>query len=178
MGRAKDNGKKRLLGIPTVVDRLIQQPISQVLSPVYECQFRPKHSAHKALLALCRHVDDGYRYAVGIDFERFFDTVNHSRLLEILSQTIKDGGVISLIHKYLTSGAMIDQKYEPSEEGTPQGGPLISLLSNIMLNELDNELARRGLHFVRYADDGLILCKSKRLAERVRKSITEFLEKK
>jgi len=181
----KDKGKKRLLGIPTVVDRLIQQAISQVLSPVYERQFsnnsfgfRPKRSAHKALLAVCRHVNDGYRYAVGIDLERFFDTVNHSLLLEILSRTISDERVISLIHKYLKSGVMIDQNYEPSEEGTPQGGPLSPLLSNIMLNELDKELARRGHRFVRYADDSLILFKSKRSAERVRESITKFVEKK
>ena len=172
----KDNGKKRQLGIPTVVDRLIQQAISQVLSPIYERQFsnnsfgfRPRRSAHKALLAVCLHVNDGYRYAVDIDLERFFDTVNHSLLLEILSRTINDGRVISLIHKYLTSGVMIHQNYEPSEEGTPQGGPLSPLLNNIMLNELDKELARRGHRFVR---------KSKRSAERVSESITKYLEKK
>lgn len=180
----KDNGKKRLLGIPTVVDRLIQQGIAQVLSPIYERQFsqgslgfRPKRSAHGALLQVCRYASEGYKYAVGIDLARFFDTVNHSFLLRILSRTIKDGRVISLIHKYLTSGVMIGKHYEPSMEGTPQGGPLSPLLSNIMLNELDKELERRGHRFVRYADDSMILCKSKRSAERVCASITEFVEK-
>lgn len=180
----KDNGKKRLLGIPTVVDRLIQQAIAQVLSPIYERQFsqgsfgfRPKRSAHGALLQVCRYASEGYKYAVGIDLARFFDTVNHSFLLRILSRTIKDGRVISLIHKYLTSGVMIGKHYEPSMEGTPQGGPLSPLLSNIMLNELDKELERRGHRFVRYADDSMILCKSKRSAERVCSSITEFVEK-
>lgn len=180
----KDNGKKRLLGIPTVVDRLIQQAIAQVLSPIYERQFsqgsfgfRPKRSAHGALLQVCRYASEGYKYAVGIDLARFFDTVNHSFLLRILSRTIKDGRVISLIHKYLTSGVMIGKHYEPSMEGPPQGGPLSPLLSNIMLNELDKELERRGHRFVRYADDCMILCKSKRSAERVCASITEFVEK-
>lgn len=180
----KDNGKKRLLGIPTVVDRLIQQAIAQVLSPIYERQFsqgsfgfRPKRSAHGALLQVCRYASEGYKYAVGIDLARFFDTVNHSFLLRILSRTIKDGRVISLIHKYLTSGVMIGKHYEPSMEGTPQGGPLSPLLSNIMLNELDKELERRGHRFVRYADDSMILCKSKKSAERVCASITEFVEK-
>jgi len=181
----KNNGKNRLLGIPTVVDRLIQQSISQVLSSIYECQFsdssygfRPKRSAHDALLAVCDHVTDGYRYAVGLDLERFFDTVDHSRLLEILSRTIKDGRLISLIHKYLRSGVMVGSNYEPSVEGTPQGGPLSPLLSNILLNELDKELERRGHCFVRYADDSLILCKSKRSAQRVKESITKFVEHK
>ena len=180
----KDNGQKRLLGIPTVVDRLIQQAIAQVLSPIYERQFsqgsfgfRPKRSAHGALLQVCRYASEGYKYAVGIDLARFFDTVNHSFLMRILSRTIKDGRVISLIHKYLTSGVMIGKHYEPSMEGTPQGGPLSPLLSNIMLNELDKELERRGHRFVRYADDSMILCERKRSAERVCASITEFVEK-
>lgn len=180
----KDNGKKCLLGIPTVVDRLIQQAISQVLSPIYERQFspssfgfRPKRSAHGALLQVCRYASEGYKYAVGIDLARFFDTVNHSYLLKILSRTIKDGRVISLIQKYLTSGVKIGRYYEPSTEGTPQGGPLSPLLSNIMLNELDKELERRGHCFVRYADDSMILCKSKRSAKRVCASITKFVEK-
>ena len=181
----KDNGKKRLLGIPTVVDRLVQQSIAQILSPIYERQFsansfgfRPKRSAHGALLRVCRHANDGYRYAVGLDLERFFDTVNHNKLLEIASRTIKDGRVISLIHKYLTSGVMIGDHYEQSVDGTPQGGPLSPLLSNIMLNELDKELERRGHRFVRYADDSLILCKSKRTAKRVSESVSRFVEKK
>lgn len=174
----KANGKTRLLGIPTVVDRMIQHAIGQVLSPVYERQFRPKRSGHGALLQVCRYASEGYKYAVGIDLARFFDTVNHSLLLRILSRTIKDGRVISLIHKYLTSGIKIGTHYEPSIEGTPQGGPLSPLLGNIMLNGLDKELERRGHRFVRYADDSMILCKSKRSAERVCASITEFVEKK
>ena len=123
---------------------------------------------------MCCYTSEGYKYAVGIDLVRFFDTVNHSFLLRILSRTINDGRVISLVHKYLTSGAMIGKHYEPSIEGTPQGAPLSPLLSNILLNELDKELERRGHCFVRYADDSMILCKSKRSAERVCSSITDF----
>ena len=111
-------------------------------------------------------VGDGYRYAVGIDLERFFDTVNHAKLIEILQRTIKDDAVISLIHRYLNAGVMIGTKVEPTREGTPQGGPLSPLLANVLLNELDKELERRGHPFVRYADDGLIFCKSRRAAER------------
>lgn len=121
-------------------------------------------------------VEQGYRYAVDIDLERFFDTVNHAKLIEILQRTIKDDAVVSLIHRYLNAGVMKGGKYEPSEEGTPQGGPLSPLLANIMLNELDKELERRGHPFVRYADDGLIFCRSKRAAERVKESITRFIE--
>ena len=181
----KDNGKMRLLGIPTVVDRLVQQAINQVLTPIYEKQFsdssygfRPKRGCHDALRGAQRIVDEGYKYVVDLDLERFFDTVCHSRLIEILSRTIKDGRVVSLIHKYLRSGVINHGLFEVSEEGTPQGGPLSPLLSNIMLNELDKELERRGHPFVRYADDAMIFCKSKRAAERVRDSITGFIEKK
>lgn len=181
----KDNGKMRLLGIPTVVDRLVQQAINQVLTPIYERQFsrtsygfRPKRGCHDALRGAQKIIDAGYRYVVDLDLERFFDTVCHSRLTEILSRTIKDGRVVSLIHKYLRSGVVNRGMFELSEEGTPQGGPLSPLLSNIMLNELDKELERRGHPFVRYADDAMIFCKSKRAAERVRKSITKFIERK
>ena len=180
----KDNGKMRLLGIPTVVDRLVQQAINQVLTPIYEKQFsassygfRPKRGCHDALRGAQKIVDEGYKYVVDLDLERFFDTVCPSRLIEILSRTIKDGRVVSLIHKYLRSGVVNHGLFEVSEEGTPQGGPLSPLLSNIMLNELDKELERRGHPFVRYADDAMIFCKSKRAAERVRDSITEFIEK-
>ena len=180
----KDNGKKRLLGIPTVIDRMVQQAISQVLSRIYEPQFsrtsygfRPKRGAHDALREARKNVTEGYKYAVGIDLERFFDTVNQSKLIEVLSRTIKDGRVVSLIHKYLRSGVMVHGILQPTEEGTPQGGPLSPLLSNIMLNELDKELERRGLRFVRYADDSIIFCKSKRAAYRVSKSVTAFIEK-
>lgn len=179
----KDNGKKRLLGIPTVVDRMIQQAIAQVLTPIYERQFsqgsygfRPRRGAKQALVQVTRIVENGYCYAVDIDLERFFDTVNHAKLIDILQRTIKDDAVISLIHRYLNSGVMIGTKVEPTKEGTPQGGPLSPLLANILLNELDKELERRGHPFVRYADDGLIFCKSRRATERVKESVTRFIE--
>ena len=181
----KDNGKMRMLGIPTVIDRLVQQAINQTLTPIYERQFspgsygfRPRRGCHDALRGAQKIIDDGYIYVVDLDLERFFDTVSHSKLIEILSRTIKDGRVISLIHKYLRSGVMNKCMFEASEEGTPQGGPLSPLLSNIMLNELDKELTRRGLPFVRYADDSMIFCKSKRAAKRVKESVTRFIEGK
>jgi RNA-directed DNA polymerase len=181
----KENGKKRQLGIPTVVDRVIQQAITQVLSPVYEKQFskssygfRPKRSAHQALQQCQRHIDEGYKYAVDMDLEKFFDTVNQSKLVEVLSRTIKDGRVISLIHRYLKAGVVVSNKFEQTTVGVPQGGPLSPLLSNIMLNELDKELERRGHRFVRYADDLLILCKSKRAATRTMVSLVPYIEKK
>lgn len=179
----KDNGKKRQLGIPTVVDRMVQQAIAQVLTPIYEPQFskgsygfRPHRGGKMALVKATEIVSRGYHYAVDIDLERFFDTVNHAKLIEILQRTIKDDAVISLIHKYLNSGVMVSGKYEETREGTPQGGPLSPLLANILLNELDKELERRGHPFVRYADDGLIFCKSRRAAERVKESVTRFIE--
>lgn len=179
----KEDGKKRMLGIPTVVDRVLQQAISQELSKLYEPQFsahsygfRPRRNAHQALQECQKYITDGYCYAVDMDLEKFFDTVNHSKLIELLSQTVKDNRVVSLIHSYLNGGIQIGQSFEPSREGVPQGGPLSPLLSNIMLNELDNELERRGHKFVRYADDFLILCKSKRSSERVMESITNFIE--
>ena len=181
----KDNGKMRMLGIPTVIDRLVQQAINQTLTPIYERQFspgsygfRPRRGCHDALRGAQKIIDDGYIYVVDLDLERFFDTVSHSRLIEILSRTIKDGRVISLIHKYLRSGVMNKGMFEASGEGTPQGGPLSPLLSNIMLNELDKELTSRGLPFVRYADDSMIFCKSKRAAKRVKESVTRFIEGK
>lgn len=181
----KDNGQKRPLGIPTVVDRVVQQAIAQVLIPIYEPQFsdfsygfRPRRNAHQALKKCQEYITSGYSYAVDLDLEKFFDKVNHSKLIEVLSRTIKDGRVVSLIHKYLNAGVQNGNKVEPSEEGVPQGGPLSPLLSNIMLNELDNELEHRGHKFVRYADDLMILCKSKRSAERVMSSITRFIEGK
>jgi RNA-directed DNA polymerase len=182
---SKDNGQKRQLGIPTVVDRVIQQAIAQELTPLYEPQFsdhsygfRPKRNAHQALKKCRDYITEGYGYAVDLDLEKFFDKVNHSKLIEVLSRTIKDGRVVSLIHKYLNAGVQIGNSFEPNEMGVPQGGPLSPLLSNIMLNELDKELERRGHKFVRYADDMIILCKSKRSSERVMKSIIRFIEDK
>jgi RNA-directed DNA polymerase len=179
----KGNGSKRQLGIPTVVDRVIQQAICHVLTPIYEPEFsdnsygfRPKRNAHQALRQCQKYITQGYSYAVDIDLEKFFDKVNHSKLIEVLSRKVKDGRVISLIHKYLNAGVVIRHKFEPSEQGVPQGGPLSPLLSNIMLNELDKELASRGHKFVRYADDMVILCRSRRSAQRILKSITRFIE--
>ena len=181
----KDNGKKRQLGIPTVVDRFIQQAISQVLTEEYERKFsdnsfgfRPNRSAHDAIKRVQRYADEGYCYCVELDLERFFDTVNHSKLIQVLSETIKDGRVVSLIHKYLNAGVMVRHRYEETTEGVPQGGPLSPILSNILLNELDKELERREHPFVRYADDCIILVKSLRATERVRDSIASFVEKK
>jgi len=181
----KDNGKKRQLGIPTVVDRVIQQAIAQILSPLFEQQFsatsygfRPKRSAHQALRKCQEFIDEGNIYAIDMDLEKFFDTVNQSKLVEVLSRTIKDGRVISLIHKYLRAGAVVRNKFEETEVGVPQGGPLSPLLSNIMLNELDKELERRGHRFARYADDCVIFCKSKRSAERTLSNIVPFIEGK
>ena len=181
----KDNGKMRQLGIPTVVDRVVQQSIAQVLSLVYEPKFsdasygfRPRRSAHQALQKAQTIINDGYKYCIDLDLEKFFDTVNHSKLIQLLSETIKDGRVISLIHKYLKAGVVVSHKYEDTEEGVPQGGPLSPILSNIMLTELDRELEKRGLPFVRYADDCVIFCKSPRAAERVCESITKFIEGK
>lgn len=181
----KDNGQKRQLGIPTVVDRVVQQAIAQILIPLYEPQFsdhsygfRPKRNAHQALEKCRKYITEGYGYAVDLDLEKFFDKVNHSKLIEVLSRTVTDGRVVSLIHKYLNAGVQIGGNFQASERGVPQGGPLSPLLSNIMLNELDWELERRGHKFVRYADDMVILCKSKRSAQRVMGSIIRFIEDK
>ena len=181
----ENTSRKRQLGIPTVVDRVIQQAIAQVLTPIYEPQFsvnsygfRPGRNAHQALRKCQEYITEGYIYAVDIDLEKFFDKVSHSKLIEVLSRTIKDGRVISLIHKYLNAGVMTKDRYEPSEQGVPQGSPLSPLLSNVMLNELDRELERRGHRFVRYADDGAIFCKSMRSAERTMRNIIPFIEKK
>ncbi len=181
----KDNGKTRSLGIPTVVDRFVQQAISQVLMPLYEPQFsdnsfgfRPNRGAHDALHRVQHYADQGYRYCIDLDIEKFFDTVNHSKLIEVLSRTVKDGRVVGLIHRYLKAGVVVSHRFEDSTEGVPQGGPLSPILSNILLNELDKELTKRGHPFVRYADDCMILVKSNRATERVLESISSFIEKK
>jgi RNA-directed DNA polymerase len=181
----KENGRTRKLGIPTVVDRLIQQAICQVLSPIFEKQFsnnsfgfRPKRSAHDALKRCQTNITDGYKWVVDMDLEKYFDTVNQSKLIQILSETIKDGRVISLIHKFLRAGVMVGGMFEDSPEGVPQGGPLSPLLGNIMLNECDHELERRGHRFVRYADDLLIFCKSRKAATRTLNHILPYIEEK
>jgi group II intron reverse transcriptase/maturase len=182
----KEDGKKRKLGIPTAVDRVIQQAIAQVLTPIYEPQFsdssygfRPRRSTHDAIRACQEYIRDGYKYVVDMDLEKFFDTVNQSKLIEILSRSIKDGRVISLIHKYLRAGVVTCiGRFEETEIGVPQGGPLSPLCGNILLNELDWELEQRGHRFVRYADDMLIFCKSKRAAERTLENLIPFIERK
>jgi len=178
-------GEFRKLGVPTVVDRVFQQAITQVLSPIYEKQFsensfgfRPDRGAHDALKQCQTNVNDGYVYVVDMDLEKFFDTVCQSKLIEVLSRTIKDGRVISLIHKYLNAGVISRGIFEKTEVGMPQGGPLSPLLSNIMLNELDKELTRRGHRFVRYADDCMIFCKSRKSAERTLNNIVPYIEGK
>jgi group II intron reverse transcriptase/maturase len=179
----KPDGGVRLLGIPTVTDRFIQQAISQVIGPIFDEQFsdysygfRPKRYAEMAIVRALELMNDGYKWIVDIDLEKFFDTVHHDKLMRIVSKTIKDGDVISLIRKYLVSGIVIDEQYHESIIGTPQGGNLSPLLSNIMLNELDKELEIRGLNFVRYADDCLILVGSEKAAKRVMERITKFIE--
>jgi len=181
----EEKGKVRKLGIPSCVDRLIQQAISQELMPIFEEQFsdnsfgfRPGRSTHDAIKRCKQYADDGYVFVVSMDLQSFFDTVNHSKLIEVLSRTIKDGRVISLIHKYLKAGVMEDGGFHPTEEGVPQGGPLSPLCGNVMLNELDKELERRGHKFVRYADDCMILCKSRSSAERTMKNIIPFITDK
>ncbi|HAC0026453.1 TPA_asm: group II intron reverse transcriptase/maturase [Listeria monocytogenes] len=179
----KPSGGVRLLGIPTVIDRVIQQAIAQVLTPIFDEHFhnssygfRPNRNAHMAIAQGLRDMNEGYHWIVDIDLEKFFDTVNHDRLMNLVSRKITDGDVISLIRKYLVSGIMVNGEYEESPVGTPQGGNLSPLLSNILLNELDQELERRGLHFVRYADDCIILVKSEFAARRVMRSVTRYIE--
>ena len=181
----KDNGKMRKLGIPTVVDRLIQQAMVQVLSPIFEQQFsdssygfRPGRSCEQAVIKALEYFNDGYDWIVDIDLQAFFDNVNQDKLIGIIRRTIKDGRVVSLIRKYLVSGVMINGVCQPTKIGTPQGGNLSPLLSNIMLNELDKELEKRGLRFVRYADDCLIMVKSEKAANRVMQTITNYIENK
>ena len=181
----KENGKMRNLGIPTVTDRIIQQAIFQVISPIFEKQFndnsfgfRPNRSCEQAVIRALEYMNDGYEWIVDIDLEKFFDTVNQDKLITIIGKTITDGDVVSLIRKYLSAGVMEKGIVKATTVGTPQGGNLSPLLSNIMLNELDKELEARGLNFVRYADDCIILVKSEKAANRVLTSITKFIEKK
>ena len=181
----KENGKKRDLGIPTVFDRIIQQAIVQVISPIFEEQFsensygfRPNRSCEMAVIKALEYMNDGYEWIVDIDLEKFFDTVDQDRLITIIGRTIKDGDIVSLIRKYLSAGVMEKGVVKATDRGTPQGGNLSPLLSNIMLNELDKELEARGLNFVRYADDCIILVKSEKAANRVLNSITKYIEKK
>ncbi|HEY8420497.1 MAG TPA: group II intron reverse transcriptase/maturase [Thermoclostridium sp.] len=179
----KPDGGKRMLGIPTAVDRVVQQAIAQVLTPIFEPKFsdnsygfRPGRSAKQAIVKCKEYIQSGYNWVVDIDLARYFDTVNHDKLMGLLAKEIEDKRVLTLIRKYLQSGVMINGVVTETEEGCPQGGPLSPLLSNIMLNELDKELEKRGRRFCRYADDCNIYVKSRKAAERVMKSVTRFLE--
>lgn len=181
----KENGKMRKLGIPSVIDRVIQQAIVQVLTPIYEeifsnnsYGFRPNRSCEMAVIKALELFNDGYDWIVDIDLQSFFDEVNQDKLIGIIRRTINDGNLISLIRKFLQSGVMEKGVLQETKKGTPQGGNLSPLLSNIMLNELDKELEKRGLSFVRYADDCLIMVKSEKAANRVMESITTFITKK
>lgn len=181
----KPNGGVRQLGIPTVLDRIVQQAITSILSDIYDPKFsdssygfRPKRSAHHALAAASRYIREGRVYVVDIDLAKYFDTVNHDRLMYRLSQDITDKRVLKLIRSYLQAGIMRYGIVEQRQRGTPQGGPLSPLLSNIVLDELDKELERRGHKFCRYADDCQIYVSSEEAATRVKESITAFLEQK
>ena len=181
----KASGGVRKLGIPTVLDRVIQQAMVQVLSPIFEPYFseysygfRPNRCCQMAIIKALEYFNDGYDWIVDIDLEKFFENVPHDRLLRMVSDVVKDGNVVSLVNKFLKAGVMIQGNYEDTVIGTPQGGPLSPLLSNIMLNKLDKELEARNLHFTRYADDTIILVKSEKAANRVMESITHFIEKK
>ena len=181
----KPNGSKRKLGIPTVMDRVIQQGIAQIISPMCEplfsdhsYGFRPNRSCEMAIKDMLMFLNEGYEWIVDIDLEKFFDNVPQDKLMSLVHNIINDGDTESLIRKYLKAGVMVQGRYEKTEQGTPQGGNLSPLLSNIMLNELDKELERRGLGFVRYADDCVIAVRSEASAKRVMYSITDWIEGK
>lgn len=181
----KPDGGVRNLGVPTVVDRIIEQAIVQRLTPIvephfseYSYGFRPNRRAQQAILKLLEYFNDGYTYVVDIDLEKFFDNVPQDKLMTLVGKLIQDPDTESIIRKYLNAGVMVRGRYEETNKGTPQGGNLSPLLSNIMLNELDKELEARGLHFVRYADDCVIAVGSSAAANRVMHTITKWIEKK
>lgn len=181
----KPDGGERLLGIPTVQDRLIQQAINQVLMEEYDPKFsdhsygfRPERSAHDAIRKAKGYIESGKKWVVDMDLEKFFDTVNHDRLMSRLKQDISDRRLLKLINSYLKAGVLVNGVVVETGEGTPQGGPLSPLLSNIVLDELDRELENRGHSFVRYADDCNIYVGTRRAAERVLESTQRYVEKK
>ena len=181
----KPNGGIRKLGIPTVIDRVIEQAITQVLTPIFDpifsensYGFRPNKRCEQAIIKLLEYFNDGYVWIVDIDLEKYFDNVPQDKLMSYVGRIIHDGDTESLIRKYLKAGVMNKGRYESTEVGTPQGGNLSPLLSNIMLNELDKELESRGQHYTRYADDVVIVLKSKAAATRVMYSITDWIERK
>jgi RNA-directed DNA polymerase len=178
----KPNGGERRLGIPSVVDRVIQQAIGQVLTPIFDPEFsessfgfRPGRSAHGAVRQVQRTIGEGYRFAVDLDLEQFFDRVNHDVLMARVARKVRDKCLLGLIGRYLRAGVLVGDLIQATELGTPQGGPLSPLLANILLDDLDKELERRGYRFARYADDLLILVKSPRTGERVKASVTRYL---
>lgn len=179
----KADGGVRQLGIPTVMDRLIQQAMAQELNKIFDPDFsgnsygfRPGKSAHQAIIAARGYIEHGYQWTVDIDLEKFFDKVNHDKLMSLVARKVKDKGVLGLMRKYLASGIMLNGVKVKNEEGTPQGGPLSPLLANIMLDELDKELERREHKFCRYADDCNIYVRSKKAGKRVMESITGYIE--
>jgi len=181
----KATGGTRPLGIPTVLDRLIQQAIYQILMPMfdpdfsdYSYGFRPGRSAHDAVYQVREYIREGYRVAVDMDLSKFFDTVNHDVLMHRVARKVRDRRVLRLIGKYLRAGVVISGRLQATRKGVPQGGPLSPLLANILLDDLDKELEQRGHKFVRYADDFIILVKSQRAGERVMRSVQRFLERK
>ena len=181
----KSNGKKRPLGIPTVLDRTIQQAIAQPISDIYEkvfseysYGFRPNRSCHDAITQALKYLNSGYEWIVDIDIEQFFDKVNHDKLIQILREQVNDSSVLNLIRKYLRAGVMEKGIIKATKTGVPQGGPISVILSNVYLDKLDKELEERGLRFVRYADDVLIFTKSEMAANRVINSISSWIERK
>jgi RNA-directed DNA polymerase len=181
----KVTGGTRPLGIPTVLDRLIQQAIAQVLGPIFNpgfsefsYGFRPGRSAHDAVRKVHEYIREGYRIAVDLDLSKFFDTVNHDVLIHRVARKVRDKRLLRLIGKYLRAGVMVNDRLQKTLKGVPQGGPLSPLLANILLDDLDKELEKRGHRFVRYADDFVILVKSQSAGERVKASIQRFLERK
>lgn len=181
----KPNGKKRPLGIPSVVDRVIQQAVLQILTTIYEpifsehsYGFRPRRSAHMAMEEVLYYLNEGYEWIVDLDIEKFFDTVNHDKLISILRENVNDATTLHLIRAYLRAGVLEDGLIKSTTVGTPQGGPISVILSNIYLNKFDKELESRNLRFVRYADDCIIFVKSEMSAKRVMKSVTSWLERK
>lgn len=181
----KSNGKKRPLGIPTVVDRVVQQATAQVLSLGYDKYFsehsygfRPGRSCQQAIEEALVYLNEGYEWVIDLDIEKYFDTVNHDKLISILRERINDAKTLRLVRQFLQAGVMENGLISPSKEGVPQGGPLSPILSNVYLDKLDQELEARGLHFVRYADDCNIFVKSEMAADRVMKSVTGWLERK